>query len=96
MEVQLQQPYSIPVETIKTSTDYSYFATDTVEDLKNKIFENEGIPPNRQRLFVQYGWRRWWTRVEISGKTNDLLVTHLQTASKIRLYITLGQQSLPV
>jgi hypothetical protein len=87
--MQVQQAYSIPVATIKTSENYSYSATDTVQNLKERIFDNEGIPVEQQRLYVQYGWRKWWARVEISDLGADLLINHLQTASRIDLYLKL-------
>lgn len=86
---QIKQTYSIPVATIKTTDNYSYSATDTVQDLKEKIFKNEGIPVEYQRLYVQYGWRKLWAQSEISDKIADLLIDHLQTASKINLYMKL-------
>ena len=89
MLVQTQQTYSITVATIKYSESYSYSATDTVKKLKEKIFENEGLPEDQQRLIVQYGWRTWWARVEISDLGEDLLINHLRTASRIDLYIKL-------
>ena len=90
--MQVQQTYSIPVATMKTSENYSYSATDTVQNLKEKIFDNEGIPFAQQRLYVQYGWRRLWRQVDISDLEADLLITHLQTASRINLYLRLKNQ----
>lgn len=85
--MQVQQAYSIPVATIKTSENYPYSATDTVQNLKERIFDNEGIPVAQQCLYVRYGWRQWWARVEISDLEADLLINHLPTSSRIDLYI---------
>lgn len=86
----IQEIFSIPVATMmKTFENYSYSSTDTVQDLKKKIFENEGIPVDQQRLYVQYGWQKLWSQVEISDKTDELLIKHLQTASKVQLCIKL-------
>jgi hypothetical protein len=90
--MQVQQTYTIPVATIKTSEDYSYSATDTVQNLKEKILDREGIPVAQQRLYVQYGWRRLWAQVDISDLSEDLLINHLQTASRVNLYLKLRNQ----
>lgn len=87
--MQIQQTYSIPVATMKTCENYSYSATDTVQNLKEKIFDSEGIPVDQQRLYVQYGWRRLWAQVDISDLEADLLINHLQTASRVNLYLKL-------
>lgn len=76
----------ILVENIKYSTPYSYSETETVQSLKERISEIERIPANGQRLYVEYGWKKLWKRVDISDLTEELLIKHLKTALKIKLF----------
>lgn len=86
----IQQTYSITVVTVvKTKSNYLYSSEDTVQNLKEKIAAEEGIPTHQQRLYVQYGWRKCWAQIEISENTTDLLINYLRTASRINLYIKL-------
>lgn len=84
--------YSIPLKTaVKFDETFEYSATDTIMDLSQWIFDNQGIPFEQQRLYVVYGLSKCWEKRELDANQNELLVDHLQGAQDIALFLKLRQ-----
>lgn len=83
--------YDIRVKVAnKIEETYSYSNGDTVQHLKEKIFQFEGVPVEQQSLYIRYGWGKCCALKEITD-SSELLTKLLKTASKVEVYVSLNK-----